>query len=76
MANPGKMAFKETLSPVHAHAVFCERIKKENKHQKLYTKFSINPFQPSTVCRLRKLYLKRVINKWFKNRTRLNAQQP
>lgn len=44
------MAKKETTSSinyVHQTAILCETIKKEQKNQKLYTNYSINPFKSS-----------------------------
>ena len=38
---------KEPINIVHQNAILCETIKKENKTQKLYTNYSINPFKKS-----------------------------
>lgn len=36
---------KDPLNFVHQNAILCETIGKEAAHQKLYTKYSINPFR-------------------------------
>lgn len=40
-----KKGEKEPANIVHQNAILCETIKKENKSQKLYTNYSINPFK-------------------------------
>ncbi|XP_041126574.1 protein FAM183A [Polyodon spathula] len=35
---------KEPLNMVHQNAILCETTRKENRHQKLYTQFFINPY--------------------------------
>ena len=42
-----KKGEKEPANIVHQNAILCETIKKENKSQKLYTNYSINPFKKS-----------------------------
>eukprot|EP00745_Piridium_sociabile_P028669 TRINITY_DN46310_c0_g1_i1.p1 TRINITY_DN46310_c0_g1~~TRINITY_DN46310_c0_g1_i1.p1 ORF type:complete len:139 (+),score=37.88 TRINITY_DN46310_c0_g1_i1:54-470(+) len=41
---PGK-GEKEPKNKVHQNAILCETVTKENRHQKLYTNYSINPFR-------------------------------
>jgi len=36
---------KEPINIVHQNAILCETIKKENRNQKLYTNYSVNPFK-------------------------------
>ncbi|KAL8615101.1 hypothetical protein ACOMHN_009177 [Nucella lapillus] len=36
---------KEPKNMVHQNAILCETVTKENRHQKLYTNYSINPFK-------------------------------
>ena len=36
---------KDPLNFVHQNAILCETIHKQNRHQKLYTEYSINPFK-------------------------------
>lgn len=36
-----------SINHVHQTAILCETIKKEQKNQKLYTNYSINPFKKS-----------------------------
>ncbi|KAK3592145.1 hypothetical protein CHS0354_019435 [Potamilus streckersoni] len=38
-------AEKEPLNFVHKNAILCETIMKEQRHQKLYTNYSVNPFK-------------------------------
>ncbi|XP_067928259.1 cilia- and flagella-associated protein 144-like [Watersipora subatra] len=37
---------KEPMNFVHKNAILCETVNKENRTQKLYTNYSINPFKP------------------------------
>ena len=43
MAAAGKE--KEPKNAVHQNAILKETVTKENRHQKLYTNYSINPFK-------------------------------
>jgi hypothetical protein len=45
MAGETKSKDKEPVNIVHQNAIFCETVHKEQKHQKLYTNFSINPYK-------------------------------
>jgi len=36
---------KEPKNVVHQNAILCETVTKENRYQKLYTNYSINPFK-------------------------------
>ena len=45
MAKSGKDP--ATLNFVHQNDILCETIRKEQKNQKLYTSYSINPFKKS-----------------------------
>ncbi|XP_015210907.2 cilia- and flagella-associated protein 144 [Lepisosteus oculatus] len=45
MAAKGKEKEKEPVDIVHQNAILCETIMKEQRSQKLYTQFSINPFK-------------------------------
>ena len=38
---------KEPVNIVHQNAIFRETIKKEQRNQKLYTDYSVNPFKKS-----------------------------
>ena len=38
---------KDPLNFVHQNAILCETITKEQRHQKLYTNYSVNPFKKS-----------------------------
>ena len=38
---------KQPANVVHQNAILCETIMKEQRHQKLYTNYSINPFRKS-----------------------------
>lgn len=38
---------KEPINIVHQNAIFCETILKEQRHQKLYTSYGVNPFKKS-----------------------------
>ncbi|XP_059156524.1 cilia- and flagella-associated protein 144-like [Physella acuta] len=40
-----KQAEKEPVNPVHQNSILCETIAKENRCQKLYTNYGINPFR-------------------------------
>ncbi|XP_030583269.1 cilia- and flagella-associated protein 144 [Archocentrus centrarchus] len=39
------MADKDKLDLVHQDAIHTERVQKEQRHQKLHTEFSINPYR-------------------------------
>lgn len=39
-----KQPTKEPVNMVHQNAILVETIRKENRTQKLFTNFSINPF--------------------------------
>ncbi|KAG9277281.1 protein FAM183A [Astyanax mexicanus] len=43
MSAPGKTKEIEPVDIVHQNAIFVERIRKEQRSQKLHTEFSINP---------------------------------
>ena len=45
MAKGGKEP--ATVNFVHQNDILCETIRKEQKNQKLYTSYSINPFKKS-----------------------------
>mgnify|MGYP001793734720 len=36
---------KEPMNFVHKNAILCETVTKENRTQKLYTNYSVNPFK-------------------------------
>lgn len=38
---------KEPVNIVHRNAIFCETIHKEQRHQKLYTHYGVNPYKKS-----------------------------
>ena len=38
---------KEPVNIVHRNAIFCETIQKEQRHQKLYTNYGVNPYKKS-----------------------------
>ena len=38
---------KEPINIVHQNAIFCETILKEQRHQKLYTSYGVNPYKKS-----------------------------
>lgn len=40
-------AGKEPRNFVHQNAILCETIMKEQRHQKLYRDYSVNPFKKS-----------------------------
>ncbi|KAI0230751.1 hypothetical protein LSAT2_018900 [Lamellibrachia satsuma] len=40
---------KEPANAVHLDAILTETIKKQRRHQKMYTNFTINPFSPMNV---------------------------
>ena len=42
-----KRAERPELNFVHQNAILCETIRKEQRNQKLYTNYSINPFKKS-----------------------------
>ena len=47
---------KDPLNFVHQNAILCETIMKEQRHQKLYKNYSVNPFKKSKYahqCRTR-----------------------
>jgi hypothetical protein len=43
----GKSGGKEPANIVHQQAILVETIHKEERHQKLFTTYSINPFRKS-----------------------------
>ncbi len=43
---------KGPVSVVHQNAILCETIMKEQRHQKLYTSYSVNPFKKSELATL------------------------
>ncbi|XP_046328880.1 protein FAM183A-like [Haliotis rufescens] len=45
MAAAGKGAAKEPQNVVHQNAILCETIRKEQRHSKIYTNYSVNPFK-------------------------------
>ncbi|XP_067678131.1 cilia- and flagella-associated protein 144-like [Haliotis asinina] len=45
MAAAGKGAVKEPQNVVHQNAILCETIRKEQRHQKIYTSYSVNPYK-------------------------------
>jgi len=49
MAGKGGATEKEPMNFVHKNAILCETVEKENRTQKLYTNYSINPFK---TCKL------------------------
>ena len=42
-----KQKEKEPVNIVHQNAIFCETILKEQRHQKLYTSYGVNPYKKS-----------------------------
>ena len=46
MAAPEKKE-KEPVNIVHQNAIFCETVSKEQRHQKLYTNYGVNPYTKS-----------------------------
>ena len=38
---------KDPVNIVHQNAIFCETILKEQRHQKLYTSYGVNPYKKS-----------------------------
>jgi len=38
---------REVPNVVHQNAILCETIMKEQRHQKLYKNYSVNPFKKS-----------------------------
>lgn len=46
MAAPDKKE-KEPTNIVHQNAIFCETVHKEQRHQKLYTNYGVNPYKKS-----------------------------
>lgn len=44
MAATSKQQEKEPLNEVHQDAIFRETVSKEQRHQKLYTNFTFNPY--------------------------------
>ena len=38
---------KEPINIVHQNAIFCETVRKEQRHQKLYTNYGLNPYKKS-----------------------------
>ena len=47
MADAAKGGGKEPANIVHQQAILVETILKEERHQKLFTNYSINPFRKS-----------------------------
>lgn len=45
---------KEPKNIVHQNAILCETVAKENRYQKLYTNYSINPFKECEYSFLKK----------------------
>lgn len=45
MAKPAAQAQKDPLNFVSQNAILCETINKEQRHQKIYTNYSVNPFK-------------------------------
>ncbi|XP_011428758.1 protein FAM183B-like [Crassostrea angulata] len=45
MAKAAATKEKDPLNFVHQNAILCETITKEQRHQKLYTNYSVNPFK-------------------------------
>lgn len=43
----GSASEKEPVNIVHRNAIFCETIHKEQRHQKLYTHYGVNPYKKS-----------------------------
>ena len=43
---PGKHE-KDPVNIVHQNAILCETIMKEQRHQKLYTSYNVNPYKKS-----------------------------
>jgi hypothetical protein len=48
----GTKTEREPPNFVHQNAILCETIMKEQRHQKLYTNYSVNPFKK---CKMFKL---------------------
>ncbi len=40
-----KVKEKEPTNIVHQNAIFCETVHKEQRHQKLYTNYGLNPYK-------------------------------
>lgn len=59
MAKAAATKEKDPLNFVHQNAILCETITKEQRHQKLYTNYSVNPFKKS---KFNNRYLKFVFN--------------
>ena len=38
---------KDPINAVHQNAILCETIMKEQRHQKIYTSYGVNPFKKS-----------------------------
>ena len=47
MAKAAAAKEKDPVNFVHQNAILCETITKEQRHQKLYTNYSVNPFKKS-----------------------------
>ena len=56
MAKPMAKLEKEPPNIVHQNAILCETITKEQRHQKLYTNYSVNPFNKSKDFRQFRLF--------------------
>ena len=46
-AAAGKQPEKEPVNIVHQNAIFRETVHKEQRHQKLYTDYGVNPYKKS-----------------------------
>ena len=47
MATQASKKEKDPVNIVHQNAILCETIMKEQRHQKLYTSYSVNPYNKS-----------------------------
>ena len=47
MAGAASGTEKEPVNIVHRNAIFCETIRKEQRDQKLYTSYGVNPYKKS-----------------------------
>jgi hypothetical protein len=54
----GTKTEREPPNFVHQNAILCETIMKEQRHQKLYTNYSVNPFKK---CKMFKLFYRKWI---------------
>ena len=60
MAKAAAAKEKDPLNFVHQNAILCETITKEQRHQKLYTNYSVNPFKKSKFKNLNDGILSRI----------------